>query len=135
MRLRNPGTLSSSLRIARIIPLLAGILAAPLPAQDKPAFLDPSLPVEKRIDDLLPRMTLEEKTAMVHASGKFRAGGVPRLGVPYLWTDDGPQGVREETLLDSWAVAGRTDDYVTAMPVGMNLAATWNPELARRAER
>jgi beta-glucosidase len=119
-----------SLRFIRTIPLLAGVFAAPVLAQDKPAYLDPSLPVERRIDDLLQRMTLEEKVAMVHASGEFRAGGVPRLGVPYLWTDDGPQGVREETKLDSWDLAGRTDDYVTAMPVGMNLAATWNPELA-----
>jgi beta-glucosidase len=119
-----------SLRAIRMIPLLAGVLAAPLPAQEKPAYLDRALPVERRIDDLLGRMTLEEKVAMVHASGEFRAGGVPRLGVPYLWTDDGPQGVREETKLDSWDLAGRTDDYVTAMPVGMNLAASWNPELA-----
>jgi beta-glucosidase len=113
-----------------MIPLLAGILAAPLPAQDRPPCLDPALPVERRIDDLLSRMTLEEKIGMVHASGKFRAGGVPRLGVPYLWTDDGPQGVREETLPDSWEVARRTDDYVTAMPVGINLAATWDSGLA-----
>ena len=104
--------------------------AANLSAQPKPAYQDSSLPVEKRIDDLLPRLTLEEKVGMVHASGKFRGGGVPRLGVPYLWTDDGPDGVREETKLDSWEVAGWTSDYVTAMPTGINLAATWDPELA-----
>ena len=113
-----------------MIPVLAGVCVMPCLAQEKPTYLDSALPVEKRIDDLLPRMTLEEKIGMVHASGEFRAGGVPRLGVPFLWTDDGPQGVREETELDSWDLAGRTDDYVTAMPVGMNLAATWNPELA-----
>jgi beta-glucosidase len=101
-----------------------------LSAQPKPAYQDASLPVEQRIDDLLPRLTLEEKVGLVHASGKFRGGGVPRLGVPYLWTDDGPDGVREETKSDSWDVAGWTSDYVTAMPVGINLAATWDPELA-----
>jgi len=88
-----------------MIPALAGVLATPVFAQDKPAYLDPTLPVEQRIDDLLQRMTLEEKVAMVHASGEFRAGSVPRLGVPFLWTADGPQGVREETKLDSWDLA------------------------------
>lgn len=113
-----------------MLPLLVGGFATILFAREKPAYLDSALPVETRIDDLLKRMTLDEKIAMVHASGEFRAGGVPRLGVPYLWTDDGPEGVREETKLDSWALAGRTDDYATAMPVGMDIAATWNPELA-----
>ena len=128
----NRGTGVRAVWLLRTLPVAAGILAVlqPACAGDEPAYLDRTLPVERRIDDLLARMTLEEKVAMVHASGKFRAGGIPRLGVPYLWTNDGPQGVREETKLDSWESAGRTDDYVTAMPVGMNLAASWNPELA-----
>ena len=99
-------------------------------AESKLPYQDPSLPQEQRIDDLISRLTLDEKIGLVHASGNFRAGGVPRLGVPYLWTDDGPQGVRAETELTSWQLAGRTDDFVTAMPIGMNLAATWDPELA-----
>ncbi|HEU5077957.1 MAG TPA: glycoside hydrolase family 3 C-terminal domain-containing protein [Opitutaceae bacterium] len=97
--------------------------------EDRP-YLNPALPVEARIDDLIGRLTLDEKISLVHASGKFRAGGVPRLGIPYLWTADGPQGVREEVGVDSWEPAGRTDDFVTAMPVGMALAASWDPQLA-----
>jgi beta-glucosidase len=66
----------------------------------------------------------------VHGNGKFRSGGVARLGLPALWTDDGPHGIREEVQPDSWEPAGRTDDYATALPTGIALAATWNAELA-----
>ncbi|PTY07852.1 glycosyl hydrolase [Opitutaceae bacterium EW11] len=96
----------------------------------RPAYFDASLPIEERIDDLLPRLSLEEKIGLVHANGKFRAGGVERLGVPYLWTADGPQGVREEVKVDSWEPAGWTSDYATAMPAGIGLAATWDTNLA-----
>jgi len=114
--------------------LTSGILTASacaLVAQGKPAYLDPSLPVEKRIDDLLPRLSLEEKLGMVHANGKFRSGGVERLGIPYLWTADGPQGVREESGVDTWEPLGLTNDFATALPPGMTLAATWDPALAQ----
>ena len=99
-------------------------------ADDRPAYLDAARPVDERVEDLLVRLTLEEKVGLVHANGKFRAGGVERLGVPYLWTADGPQGVREELGVDSWEPAGWTSDFATAMPVGVALASTWDPELA-----
>ncbi len=111
--------------------LAAGLLAAPAATQDKPLYLDPTAALDKRLDDLLPRLSLDEKLALIRANGKFRSGGVPRLGIPYLWTADGPQGVREELGLDSWESAKRTDDFVTAMPVGMALASSWDPELAK----
>jgi beta-glucosidase len=103
---------------------------ASTPPQDRPPYLDPARPLEARVEDLLGRLTLEEKVGLVHANGKFRAGGVERLGVPYLWTADGPQGVREEVGVDSWEPAGWTSDFATAMPVGMALASTWDTELA-----
>jgi len=96
-----------------------------------PPYRDPTKSLDARVEDLLARLTLEEKVGLVHANGKFRAGGVERLGVPYLWTADGPQGVREEMGVDSWSPAGWTSDFATAMPVGMALASTWNVELAQ----
>ena len=126
-----------TLRISSFLPaatLACAVLAslpAPVRAADSPRYLDPALPVEARIDDLMSRMTLEERIDIVHANGLFRSGGVPRLNVPYLWTDDGPQGVREEVGLNSWSPAGQTDDFATALPPGCTLAATWNPELAQ----
>src|SRR6185436_12353295 len=105
---------------------------APAPARsaERAPYLDPARPLDARVDDLLGRLTLEEKVGLVHANGKFRAGGVARLGVPPLWTADGPQGVREELGVDSWSPAGWTSDFATAMPVGIALASTWNVGLA-----
>ena len=99
-------------------------------ADERPPYLDPSLPVEERVEDLLGRLTVVEKVGLVHANGKFRAGGVERLGVPCLWTADGPHGVREEVGVDSWEPAGWTTDFATAMPDGIALAATWDPVIA-----
>lgn len=102
----------------------------PARTRERPPYLDPARPLDARVEDLLSRLTLEEKVGLVHANGKFRAGGVERLGVPPLWTADGPQGVREELGVDSWSPAGWTSDFATAMPVGIVLASTWNVELA-----
>ena len=121
------------------IPFLAAAClaaaAATLPAaaaDPLPIYLDTNQPVEVRVDDLLSRMTLEEKISIVHADSKFTTAAVPRLGIPRRWLDDGPNGVREDIGPDTWAPAGRTDDFSTAMPVGICLAATWNPGLAYR---
>ncbi|MGH7951652.1 MAG: glycoside hydrolase family 3 N-terminal domain-containing protein, partial [Limisphaerales bacterium] len=94
-------------------------------------YLDPNQPIEARVNDLLSRMTLEEKVAIVHADGKFSTAAIPRLGIPRRWMSDGPLGVREDVGPDTWKPAGHTDDFSTAMPAGICLAATWNPDLAR----
>lgn len=86
--------------------------------------------VERKIDEFLGSMTLEEKVNILHAQSKFSSAGVPRLGIPELWTDDGPHGVRPETLWDAWSSALWTNDSVTAYPSLTCLAATWDRELA-----
>ncbi len=61
----------------------------------KPAFRDASLPLKRqRVEDALSRMTTEEKIGIIHAQSKFCSKGVPRLGIPELWTTDGPHGIR-----------------------------------------
>ena len=89
----------------------------------------PDPAVEKRIDGLLKQMTLAEKVAMLHGNSKFNSAGVKRLGIPDVAMSDGPHGVRRETAADSWAPAGWEDDYVTYLPPGCALAATWNPKM------
>lgn len=95
-----------------------------------PVYLDETQPLDKRIDDALKRMTLKEKVAMFHAQSKFSSPGVPRLGIPEIWFDDGPHGVKADIHWDSWDYAGCTDDSCTAFPSLTCLAATWNPSMS-----
>ena len=103
----------------------------PTQAQQRPVYLDETKPMEQRIEDALARMTLDEKIRVIHAQSKFSAAGVPRLGMPDFWTDDGPHGVRPDVLWDEWEQAGQTNDSCVAFPALTCLAATWNPDLAR----
>ena len=111
------------------LPIAIVCLATLAPAQVQPLYLDSTQTVEARVEDLLGRLMLEEKISLLHADSKFTTAAVPRLGVPRRWLDDGPHGVREDIGPDTWASAGRTDDFATAMPAGICLAATWNPDL------
>ena len=93
--------------------LLAAVLACSLMqtafAQTKagntaPAYRDVSLPIEKRVDDLVLRMTLEEKVRQM----QHTAPAIPRLGVPpYDWWSEALHGVarvRNDRRLNRWNV-------------------------------
>lgn len=104
-------------------------------AQDKkqkPVYLDDTQPIEVRVQDVLNRMTVEEKTRLSYAQGKFSSPGCPRLGIPELWMSDGPHGVRAEINWNDWGYAGWTNDSCTAFPALTCLAASWNPLLAEK---
>lgn len=112
--------------------ILSALVACALPAvAQTPVYLDDSKPLEERIEDALSRMSLKQKIAILHAHSKFSAPGVPGLGIPELWTDDGPMGVRPEVKWDEWDQAGWTNDSCTAFPSLTCLAATWDADLAR----
>ena len=96
----------------------------------KPVYQDNSQPIEKRVEDALQRMTLEEKVKLCTAQSKFSSHGVPRLGIPEVWMSDGPHGVRAEIEWNSWSHARWTNDSSTAFPALTCLAATFNPSLA-----
>ena len=86
--------------------------------------------IESMVETLLSKMTLEEKIRLSYAQSKFSSPGVARLGVPELYSSDGPHGVRMEICWNSWDHAGWTNDSCTAFPALTCLAATWQPELA-----
>ena len=112
---------------------LLSIACASLHAQNKtdiPVYLDDKQPLEVRVQDALKRMTLEEKTRLSYAQGKFSSPGCPRLGIPELWMSDGPHGVRAEINWNDWGYAGWTSDSCTAFPALTCLAATWNPDMS-----
>lgn len=85
------------------------------------------------IEELISKLTIEEKSAMIHGAGLFRTDGVKRLNIPPLKMSDGPIGVRNEFPDDSWMPIGNSDDYVTYLPCSLALASTWNRELAYRS--
>jgi beta-glucosidase len=79
-------------------------------------FMDTSLPIEQRVDDLIGRMTLEEKVSQM----RDHAPAIPRLNVPkYDWWNEGLHGV---------AFAG----YATNFPQVIGMAATWDTSLVHR---
>jgi len=79
----------------------------------------PSSQIEHRIDSILSQMTIEEKIDLLGGVDDFYTRGVSRLGVPRFKMADGPLGVRNY-------------GPATTMAGGINLAATWNPNLAER---
>jgi beta-glucosidase len=97
-------------------------------------YKDASLPAEKRVADLLSRMTLEEKATMLSGSGWMESAPVERLGIPAIKMADGPLGVR--SWAGSSAITGvrgaKRHVLSTSFPAGVAMAATWNPELVRR---
>ncbi|GAC1646996.1 MAG: glycoside hydrolase family 3 C-terminal domain-containing protein [Acidobacteriaceae bacterium] len=82
-------------------------------AQQVPPYKDPKLPTERRVDDLVSRMTLDEKvTQMLNTSAS-----IPRLDVPaYDWWNEGLHGVARS-------------GYATMFPQAIGMAATWNAPL------
>ena len=110
--------------------LIAASCCQTAPKFDGPAYLDESLPIDVRVEDALSRMTLEEKVKILHAQSKFSSAGVPRLGIPEIWTTDGPHGIRPEVMWDEWDQARWTNDSCVAFPALTCLAATWNEEMS-----
>ncbi|MBS1852924.1 MAG: glycoside hydrolase family 3 C-terminal domain-containing protein [Acidobacteria bacterium] len=93
--------------------LLFSSLAFAQEPQPSPAYLDPSKPIAVRVDDLVSRMTLEEKASQV----VNQARAIPRLQVPeYDWWSEALHGV---------ARAG----IATVFPQPVGLAATFNVPL------
>ena len=101
------------------------------PARPAPSVKTTDQQIEARIQSLMKELTLEEKISMLHANSIFGAGGIERLAIPQIMTDDGPLGVRED-VKEGWGSANLTTDSATFFPNGSAIAATWNPDLAYR---
>jgi beta-glucosidase len=100
--------------------MAAAILVAAMSvsAQQAPSFpfQNPSLSVSQRVDDLVGRMTLEEKASQM----RHQAPGIPRLGIPaYDWWSEGLHGIARS-------------GYATVFPQAIGMAATWDPNLVHR---
>lgn len=74
---------------------------------------------EKKIDDLISKMTLEEKIHMLSGASMMSSAGVERLGIPGFRMSDGPMGAH-------------IPPPSTAYAAGIGLAASWDRDLANR---
>ncbi len=110
--------------------LLLGNIVCLSAQKNRAVYLDVTKPLEERVESALSLMTVKEKVDLCYAQSKFSSKGVPRLGIPEVWTSDGPHGLREEVLWDEWSGAQWTSDSCTAFPALTCLAATFNPELS-----
>ncbi len=70
-------------------------------------------------DAILAKMSLEQKIDYIGGVHNYDLRAIPDLGIPELRMADGPMGVRN-------------GGPATAMAAGINLAATWDTNLARR---
>jgi len=103
------------LTIPRQLALALVLIPVPCTAQkeNNPAYLDPSQPIKVRVDDLVGRMTLEEKASQLVNQSR----AIPRLQVPaYDWWSEALHGV---------ANAGTA----TVFPEPIGLAATFDDSL------
>ena len=84
-------------------------------SSEKPAYLDPSLPFEDRVKDLIGRLTLEEKVGLM----SHPANGISRLNIPaYNYWSEALHGVARN---------GRA----TVFPQAIGMAATWDKKLVK----
>jgi beta-glucosidase len=91
----------------RNVPLQPTLRPNPLPP-----FYDPKLPVQKRVENLISLLTLEEKVALM----QMASPSIPRLGIaPYHWWTE--------------ALHGMTHDLSTVFPEPIGLAASWDIDL------
>ncbi len=98
--------------------------------------------LEDRVEDLLSKMTMDEKIHLLKGSGIASAAGMgepgegipgavgtivptPRLGIPTVYLSDGPAGLRIQPTREG---EERTY-YCTAFPIATMLASTWNEDL------
>lgn len=80
-------------------------------------------PDAARVDELLARLSLEDKCTLTAGDDAWHTRAIAHAGIPRLKVTDGPNGARGD------AVSGAT---ATCFPVGVALAASWDPDLLTR---
>ena len=124
----------------RRLPCLLSILFAAIvclaqkpSSSDVPSYKNPSLPVEQRVQDLLGRMTLQEKVAMLSGADWMQSVPNQRLGIPSIKMADGPLGIRSWAgpSSETSAEIAKKQITTTAFPAGIATAATWDTELSQ----
>ncbi|HTU44623.1 MAG TPA: glycoside hydrolase family 3 C-terminal domain-containing protein [Bryobacteraceae bacterium] len=111
------------MQLARIVTFLVLGFAWSFAQQAPYPFKDPSLPMEKRIDNLLSLMTIDEKIDCLGTRT-----GVPRLGVPNIGSSEGIHGVVQRGANQTKLAPIPTTQF--PQPPGMG--ESWDPDLVRQ---
>ena len=114
--------------LALCFAVISGVAQAPSVPANAP-YKNPSLPVDQRVQDLLSRMTVEEKAAMLAGADWMQSVPNERLGIPSIKMSDGPLGIRTWATPSFQAMSDRKDVNTTAFPAGVAMAATWDTDL------
>ncbi len=105
-----------SLAMFLLQPLAGRAISAQQADAKTPPYLDPSLPIDQRVDNLISQMTIEEKTSQLVNQSR----AIPRLKVPaYDWWSEALHGVANNGI-------------ATVFPEPIGLAATFDPELIHK---
>jgi beta-glucosidase len=103
---------------SRALVAALGLVAFPLARADSPVYRDKSAAVDARVDDLMGRLTTDEKLSLLGGDRDFYIRPIARLGLSEVRMADGPLGVRNY-------------GPSTAYPATIGLAAAWDGDLAR----
>ena len=82
------------------------------------------------IKGLISNMTLEEKASLCSGFDFWTTKAIERLNVPQARMSDGPHGLRKEDDSDS-DVGVKRSFPATSFPPAVNMASSWNPQVAR----
>jgi beta-glucosidase len=83
--------------------------------------------LEAKLDDLLARLTLEEKASLTSGRDNWSTQPIERLGIPSIWMADGPHGLRRAPTSDTWGYGDQLP--ATCFPTASALAASWDRDL------
>ena len=83
----------------------------------------------KKADEVISKLTTEEKVRMTQGYSEFFFNGVPEKGIPYVYLSDATQGVHIRTNLPASSTLKQLEKS-TAFPCPIMLSATFNPDLA-----
>ena len=88
------------------------------------------------VKELLARLTIEEKAALLEGYNSWMTNAVPRLDIPAIHLTDGPVGVRKKSEDVGEGVMGLGKSKPsTAFPTSVTIANGWNPENAEKMGR
>ena len=81
-------------------------------------------------ENILSRLTKEEKSALVSGTNFMETNPVPKKGIPALVTSDGPHGLRKQIGSADNGIS--QSEPATTFPTAVTTASSWNPENTRK---